>query len=513
MRASRELIAYNDLKKLIIEPGFCILCGACEAACPVHALKIERDTLHYLFDCSKHLELCPICYDVCPFTEALLLETLSFVTDAPYRRESIGYYRRIVLAQATDEKLRELSHSGGVVTALLLHGIKTDFIDSAVVSESEEEVPIRLRPSIGLVPDDLLSTVDYKHFPSAVATAFGKAVHEYGKAEIAFVGTPCHVRAIRKLEAWEHKIIDSLKIVIGLMCLWSFSYPELTKFLKEHSNIEANEIKRIDLDKKYRILTADNREIAISPHEVREHTLNSCRMCQDFTAELADISVGGAHPLSDWSIVIIRTEIGEKLFDEAVKAGILRIKSIEEEPEVYRHFVEMAMLKRQYAINEIEKRKSDNKPIPPAFARAVELLPREESLLSMLTAGQIMTRDVMTITPETTVEELLSIMTRHHHMGYPIVNEKGELIGIVTFEDVSKVPASKRSKTLAKEIAHKKLVTVNTDASAMEVYEKMDKHKIGRILVVDKENPKKLLGIITKTDILHILRWPMKRKR
>jgi len=47
----------------------------------------------------------------------------------------------------------------------------------------------------------------------------------------------------------------------------------------------------------------------------------------------------------------------------------------------------------------------------------------------------------------------------------------------------------------------------------MEVYEKMDKHKIGRILVVDKENPKKLLGIITKTDILHILRWPMKRKR
>ena len=513
MVASRELIAYNDLKKSIIEPGFCILCGACEAACPVHALKIEHDTLHYLFDCSKHLEFCPICYDVCPFTEALLLETLSFVTDAPYRRESMGYYRRIVLAQATDEKLRELSHSGGVVTALLLHGIRTEFIDSAVVSESEEEVPIRLRPSIGLVPDDLLSTVDYKHFPSAVATAFGKAVHEYGKAEIAFVGTPCHVRAIRKLEAWEHKIIGSLKIVIGLMCLWSFSYPELTKFLKEHSNIEANEIKRIDLDKKYRILTSDNREIAISPHEVREHTLNNCRMCQDFTAELADISVGGAHPLSDWSIVIIRTEIGEKLFDEAVKAGVLRIKSIEEEPEVYRHFVEMAMLKRQYAINEVEKRKSDNKPIPPAFARVVELLPREESLLSMLTAGQIMTRDVMTITPETTVEELLSIMTRHHHMGYPIVNEKGELIGIVTFEDVSKVPASKRSKTLAKEIAHKKLVTVNTDTSAIEVYEKMDKHKIGRILVVDKENPKKLLGIITKTDILHVLRWPMKRKR
>jgi len=513
VKASRGLIAYNDLKRAIIEPEFCILCGACEAACPIHALKVEGNELHYLFDCSNHLEFCPICYDVCPFTEALLLETLGFVTDAPNRRESIGYYRKIVLAQATDKKLRELSHSGGVVTALLLHGIKTDFIDSAVVSESEEEVPVKLRPSVSLVPDDLLSAVDCKYFPSAVATAFGKAVHEYGKLEIAFVGTPCHVRAIRKLEAWEHKITNSLKIVIGLICLWSFSFPKLTKYLNESYNIKADNIKRIDLDKKYRIITKDNKEIAISPSEVIEHTLNNCRMCKDFTAELADISVGGAHPLTDWSIVIIRTEIGEKFFEDAVKAGALHVRSIEEEPEVYRHFVEMAVLKRQHAIKEIETRKKKGMPVPPAFARMAELLPREESLLSMLKAEQIMTRDVMTISPETNVEEILSIMTKHHHMGYPLLNEKNELIGIVTFEDISRVPASKRAKTLAKEIAHKKIIAVNPEASAMEVYEKMSKHKIGRVLVVDKKNPKKLLGIITKTDILHILRWPMKRKR
>ena len=66
---------------------------------------------------------------------------------------------------------------------------------------------------------------------------------------------------------------------------------------------------------------------------------------------------------------------------------------------------------------------------------------------------------------------------------------------------------------MAKEIAHKRIIAVNPEASAMEVYEKMSKHKIGRVLVVDKKNPKKLLGIITKTDILHILRWPMKQKR
>ena len=124
MKASRDLIAYNDLKKVIIDPGFCILCGSCEAACPIHAIKVEEGEVHYTYDCSEYVEFCPICYDVCPLSEVLLLEILGFITDAPKRRESIGYYRKVVLAQATDPKLRELSHSGGVTTALLIHAIK-----------------------------------------------------------------------------------------------------------------------------------------------------------------------------------------------------------------------------------------------------------------------------------------------------------------------------------------------------------------------------------------------------
>ncbi|MCD6538958.1 Coenzyme F420 hydrogenase/dehydrogenase, beta subunit C-terminal domain, partial [Candidatus Bathyarchaeota archaeon] len=284
MKTSRDLIAYNDLKKMIIEPGFCNLCGACEAACPVHALKIEDRSLKYTHDCTNFMEFCPICYDICPFTEALLLETLGFVSGAPNRTESIGYYRKIILAQAVDERMREISHSGGVITALLMHAIKTGFIDGAITSESEKETPIRIKPLLSLVPDDLLSAVDYEYFPSSVAKAFGRAVHEYGKTKIAFVGTPCHVRAIRKLEAWEHKIMNSLKIVIGLICLWSFSFPKLTKYLKEAYNIDASDILRIDLDKKYDVSMKDGRIISISIPEIEAHTLSVCKMCEDFTS-------------------------------------------------------------------------------------------------------------------------------------------------------------------------------------------------------------------------------------
>ena len=55
-----SLIAFNDLKRVIIDPGFCTLCGACEAACPIHTIKIEDKKPKRLHDCSENLDSCPI---------------------------------------------------------------------------------------------------------------------------------------------------------------------------------------------------------------------------------------------------------------------------------------------------------------------------------------------------------------------------------------------------------------------------------------------------------------------
>ena len=511
MKAARDLIAYNDLKKWVIEPGFCTLCGACEAACPIHALKIEDSELHYIHDCSEYMEFCPICYDICPHTEALLLETLGFITDAPNRRESLGYYRRVLLAQAVDPRLRELSHSGGVVTAILMNSIRKGFIDSAIVSRAEKEKPLKIQPSISLVPDDLFSAVDATYSPSAVASAFGKAVHEYGKTKIAFVGTPCQVLALRKLESWEHKIMGSLKLIIGFICLWTFSLIRLLETFEKTYEISHHEIEKVVLDGEYVVYTK-GKTIRMPIEEVKTHILGGCLTCLDYTSELADISIGGAHPLSDWSTVIIRTEVGEEVFDDAVESGVIRTRKIEEEPEVYTHLVEMANYKRRTALEEIEKKKSAGQPVPPASIRLLHLLPKELSLLSSLDVEHTMTKDVMTVSPETTIEEVLNIMMRHHHMGYPIVDEDKNLVGIVTFEDIMKVAPQDRGRTKVGDVAEKKLFTVYPDETALDAYEKMTEHGIGRILVVDRENPRKLLGIITRTDIMQTLRWPMKRK-
>src|SRR5512135_846416 len=103
-----SLIAYNVLNKKIVSNGFCIMCGACEAACPTGAICVEDEKNRRLHDCSKDLDLCPICYEVCPHSEAMQLRAQKSVSDAPVRDEALGYYRKIVLAQAADQKVRSL---------------------------------------------------------------------------------------------------------------------------------------------------------------------------------------------------------------------------------------------------------------------------------------------------------------------------------------------------------------------------------------------------------------------
>lgn len=502
MRRDRGLIAFDDLDLSIISQGFCTLCGACEAACPVHAIRIEENRLHY-DDCSNFLDFCPICYDICPHTEPLLMEAMKFVGEAPIRRGALGYYRDILLAQSVDPAIREQSHSGGVVTAILSQAMEDRKIDSAIISEAEPYTPLKLKPQVGLVPDDVLSAVDSKFSPSSVAKAFGSAVHEYGKAKIGFVGVPHQVLAIRKLEAWEHKIMGSLEVTIGLFCLWVFSLSQLLTYLEDEYGVQHSDIVRMDLSDKYSVDTSQ-KLIEIPIEKIMPHILNKCKTCTDFTSELADISVGGAAPLKDWSAVIIRTGKGEALFRSALEGGTIRTMKIEEREDVLSHLLSLAMHKKTIALKEVRRLRRKGLSIPP-IDHALTFLERETSIMADTKVEDVMTKEVMTVHPQISVSRLLDIMTRNHHMGYPVMNEESELVGIVTFEDVMKVSKDARSQVSVDEIAKKRLITSYPDDSVLEAFKKMSEHEIGRLPVVDPRNPKKLLGVLTRTDIMHAL--------
>jgi coenzyme F420 hydrogenase subunit beta len=495
-----QLIAYNVLEKKILSLGFCTLCGACEAACPVGAIQIEGDKLKRLHDCSKDMDLCPICYEICPHSEALLLRSLKSVSGAPLRNEALGYYRKIVLAQADDPKLREQSSGGGVVTALLRFGIEEKVFDSAIVSAGEPENPAVPKASVALVPDDILSAVGSKFFPSSVAKAFGSAVTGYGKTKIAFVGVPCHIRALRKIEAWQHKLGPSLKISIGLFCFGTFSRSTLLEYLEKEYKIRASQIRQMRLSKQFVIQTSDLRVIRIPLEEIEEHVLPSCGVCTDFSSELADISVGGAYPLEGWSTVIIRTEAGENFFYGAVERGVLSIQPIESEPTVFERVVRAAMQKRTAGLKKAEELE---KTYEFTYVSAIPL--RESDALAQVKVEEIMTRKVLTVSKDETVAQLLTRMAKEHHIGYPVLNEKDEPVGEVTLLEASQIDKSKRAETRVEQVMRKKLVTANPGETGQDVFRKMSENETGRIIIVNPANKKEILGIVTKADLMEAL--------
>jgi coenzyme F420 hydrogenase subunit beta len=481
------------LEKRIIDTGLCTLCGACEAACPVGALHIENEKVKHTYDCSKSMDLCPICYEICPHSEALLLRSLSPVADAPVKNEAVGYYRKMVLAQAVDPKIRELSHGGGVVTSLLQFGMETKIFDSAIVSQGEPDNPAKPKPLVATVPDDVLSAVGSKFFPSSIAKAYGNAVRCYGKTDIAFVGVPCHVLALRKLGAWQHRISGNLKLTIGLFCFGTLSFNALLKYLKEKYNVEPSEIKQVRLTSELIVQTSKG-EIKLPLAEVSDKILPSCRKCTDFTSELADISVGGAYPLKDWSTVIIRTKAGEDFFYKAVENRVINTWVIEEEPEVIENVMVAAMEKRKAGLKEAKEME--------AATGYLSVLLRESSSLSGVKISEIMTKNVKTVPESMTVQEFLRLVARQHHIGYPLVNVNGEPVGWVTLEEATDVDKDKRSETSVGQIARRNLVSVFPDETALDAFKKMSEHATGRIVVFDRLDQKKVVGIVTKTDLM-----------
>jgi CIC family chloride channel protein len=76
--------------------------------------------------------------------------------------------------------------------------------------------------------------------------------------------------------------------------------------------------------------------------------------------------------------------------------------------------------------------------------------------------------------------------------------------GFITFGDITKIPKKKRDEVLVGDIYRNKLIKIYPEESVLDAFRKMEEHKIARILVVDCEDPTKLLGILTKCNVMHV---------
>ncbi|HIP62728.1 MAG TPA: CBS domain-containing protein [Archaeoglobus profundus] len=120
-------------------------------------------------------------------------------------------------------------------------------------------------------------------------------------------------------------------------------------------------------------------------------------------------------------------------------------------------------------------------------------------ILENIKVEQVMTRDVITVSPKDTTAKVMELIKKTGYMGYPVI-ENGKLVGIITFNDVERVGVSNKIKV--EDAMTKNVIVTYPDENLKVVLEKMVKYKIGRLPVVAREDKTKLLGIISKRDII-----------
>ncbi len=131
----------------------------------------------------------------------------------------------------------------------------------------------------------------------------------------------------------------------------------------------------------------------------------------------------------------------------------------------------------------------------------------EQSTQADVALGNILVKDIMTknvvfVTPSMTVEDLVQFIFEKKHMGYPVM-ERGNLKGIVTFTDIEQVPYLERPITLISDIMTTNVISVPSNAQASDVMKLIVSKNIGRVMVVDNEL---LVGILSRTDLVRTLK-------
>jgi len=127
--------------------------------------------------------------------------------------------------------------------------------------------------------------------------------------------------------------------------------------------------------------------------------------------------------------------------------------------------------------------------------------------------GERMSKPVITIRPETPMPEALDLMHKEHIRRLPVVNNKGELVGIVSEADLLKASPSEAtslsiyevtyllSKLTIDRIMTKKVITVTEDTPLEEAARIMADNKFSGLPVM---RGKAIVGMITETTLFRI---------
>jgi coenzyme F420-reducing hydrogenase beta subunit len=306
----------------------CILCGLCSRVCDelvgVHAIDfakrgVEREVTTPYHELSNECIGCGACATVCPTKSKKtrlntypVLEEDAALLNAQFLKgtfdENLGVYSGLFSGKSNYD-----GQDGGVATALLVSGMQKGLFDSAVVVKRTNGY--QAEAIVAENADDIIKAKGTKYLRVKMLSLLNDLIVK-GKRKIAIVGTPCEVRAARKIQQISLKKYPDLDLtVIGLFCFEAFDYDKLKEAVKRIMNVDLDAVDKTQIKKGKFITTVKGTDYSVAVKDLSAAQENGCNFCDDFTSKFADVSVGSVGSQDGFSTVIVRSDKGAKLVE------------------------------------------------------------------------------------------------------------------------------------------------------------------------------------------------------
>ena len=337
---------FGHLLVEVIRPERCVACGSCVSICPVDAISFVDGLPKLTGKCTA----CGECYMACPRVEHDFGE--SEVGALGRNRSADEAAHGILLGayavRTLQPKVKEHAQDGGAVTSILLSCL--DVGASAVVAGLDKEkawfpVPVLARDNHTVIE---CAGTKYTSAPMLLAV---KQAEKEGVKKLAFVSTPCQIQALRRRQK---NASETDTLALGLFCMETFNYDKLMAYLKAQG-VDPEKVKKFEI-KSGKFIAHREGELPFEAkiRKLKELSRNCCRVCLDYTSELADLSIGNVGSPDGNSTVLVRTQKGEAALRVAEKKGLIEVKPLKD------YQPGMSLVDR---LSDMKKKENSGKPL------------------------------------------------------------------------------------------------------------------------------------------------------
>lgn len=384
----------------------CTACGACAGICPSNAIQIEVNTAGYLQakinnDMCIH---CQKCTPVCPSNPEN--KPALNVADIFYGNCLAGY-----VGYATDPGIRKKSQSGGVVTALLCYLLDMGKIDGAVVNHFNKDTQ---RPEVTFVTskDEIIAGCGSYYAQSSVI----KTILEIPPGKIsAAVVLGCQAMSLQ-LTRERYPKVQLPTYTLGLVCEGQYSGSMIDDLISQ-TPCNAKKADTFRFKEKGAVgwpgdvhISANQNDYWL-PKEKRfalkpVYELHRCIACFDHMNIFSDIVCGDPWGISNKqqpegnTVVITRTEQGEKLVQDAVKEGFIILEPLPPVEILRGETVDGRLKTKFFTSRDIFSEKKWVFPFPNDMIKDIPYTPANEREYRDIREGLEYTREIYQTTDQ-----------------------------------------------------------------------------------------------------------------